>query len=44
MAQLFMATRGSYLHISMVKFWGASRNVIFMQFSNNIDGFRQNDS
>ena len=39
-----MATRGSYVHNSMVKISGASWNVSFMQFSQNIDGFRQNDS
>ena len=27
----------------MVKFLGASENVSFMQFSENIDGFRQNN-
>ena len=39
-----MATRGSYVHNSMAKFSGASRNLNFMQFSLNIDGFRPNDS
>ena len=38
-----MATRGSYVRNSMVKFFGASQNVSFMQFSQNIDGFTQND-
>ena len=33
-----MATRGSYVHNY------APENVSFMQFSQNIDGFRQNDS
>ena len=41
-----MATRGSYVHISMV--WENSRghpdNVSFMQFSMKIDGFEQKDS
>ena len=38
-----MATRGRYMYVdnSMVRFSGASRNVSFMQFSQNIDGFRQ---
>ena len=40
-----MATRGSYVHISMGEFSGASRyNVSFMQFSTKIDGFEQKDS
>ena len=39
-----MAIRGSYVHNSMVKFGGYRENVSFMQFSQNIDGFRQNDS
>ena len=38
----FMDTRGSYVHNSMVRFSGASQ--CFMQFSQNIDGFRQNES
>ena len=38
-----MATRGSYVHNSMETFWGASRKISFMQFSQNIDGFRRND-
>ena len=25
-------------------FWGHPENVSFMQFSQNVDGFRQNDS
>ena len=28
--QQFMATRGSYVHNSMVKFWGHPENVSFM--------------
>ena len=40
-----MATRGSYVHISL---WENSRghpdNVSFMQFSTKIDGFEQKDS
>ena len=37
-----MASRGSYVHNSMVEFSGASRNFVsFMQFSQKIDGFRQ---
>ena len=40
-----MATRGSYVHNSMAELSGASqKNVSFMQFSQKIDGFRQNDS
>ena len=39
-----MATRGSYVHNSMVEFSGASQNVSFMEFPQNVDGFRQNDS
>ena len=39
-----MATRGSYVHNSMVEFSGHPKNVRFMQFSLNIDGFGQNDS
>ena len=39
-----MATRGSYVHNFMETFWGASRKISFMQFPQNIDGFRQNDS
>ena len=44
MVKPFMASRGSSEHYSMVKFSGASQNVNFMQFSQNSDGFRQNDS
>ena len=40
-----MATRGSYVHISI---WENSRGhpdkISFMQFSTKIDGFEQNDS
>ena len=39
-----MATRGSYVHISMGEFSGASDNISFMQFSTKIDGFEQKDS
>ena len=42
-----MATRGSYVHNSMVEFsgfWGHPENFCFMQFSQKIDGFRQKDS
>ena len=41
-----MATRGSYVHNSMVEFGGGGHpgNVSFMQFSPKIDGFRQKDS
>ena len=40
-----MTTRGSYVHNSMVNFSGASRKYYsFMQFSQNMDGFWQNDS
>ena len=36
-----MATRGSYVHNSMVEFSGHPENISFMQFSQKIDGFRQ---
>ena len=36
-----MATRGSYVHISMGEFSGHPDNVSFMQFSTKIDGFEQ---
>ena len=39
-----MATRESYVHNSMETFSGASRKISFMQFSQNIDGFRRKDS
>ena len=40
-----MATRGSYVHNSMVIFFlGHPENASFMQFSQNIEIFRQNDS
>ena len=40
-----MATRGSYVHISVVEiFGGIPKNVSFMHFSQKIDGFRQKDS
>ena len=39
-----MATRESYVHNSMVTFSGASRKYLFYQFSQNIDGFLQNES
>ena len=39
-----MATRGSYVHNSIGEFRGHPESVSFMQFSQNIDGFRQNDS
>ena len=39
-----MTTRGSYVHKPMVKFWGHPEMFLFLQFSQNIDGFRQNDS
>ena len=42
--QQSMATRGSYVHNPVVKLSGASQNVSFMQFSQNIDGFRQSNS
>ena len=36
-----MATRGSYVHNSMVRnFRGHPKNVSFMQFSQKINGFR----
>ena len=39
-----MATRGSYVHISMENSRGHPDNVSFMQFSTKIDGFEQKDS
>ena len=39
-----MATRGSYVHISMGELSGHPDNISFMQFSTKIDGFEQNDS
>ena len=39
-----MATRGSFVHNSMVEFRGHPKNVSFMQFSQRVDGFRQKDS
>ena len=39
-----MATRGSYVHISMGEFSRHPDNVSFMQFSTKIDGFEQKDS
>ena len=39
-----MAIRGSYVQKSMLQFSGASRKFQFIQFSLDIDGFRQNDS
>ena len=39
-----MATRGSYVHNSMVEVLGASQFFFFLQFSQKIDGFRQQDS
>ena len=41
-----MATRGSYAHNAMMvwKFWGIPKNVRFMQFFQNTESFRQNDS
>ena len=39
-----MATRGSYVHISMGEFSGHPDNISFMQFSTKIDGFEQKDS
>ena len=39
-----MATRRSYVHNYMVHFWGHPENVSFTQFSQNINGFRQNYS
>ena len=38
-----MATRGSYVHISMGEIGGID-NISFMQFSTKIDGFEQKDS
>ena len=42
--QQFMTTRGSYEQMSMVKLWRHPENYSFMQFSQNTDGFRQDDS
>ena len=39
-----MTTRGSYVHEPKVKFSGASQKCYFLQISQNIDGFRKNDS
>ena len=39
-----MATRGSYVHISMGELSGNPDNISFMQFSTKIDGFEQKDS
>ena len=39
-----MATRGSYVHNSVVKFSGHPENVSFMQFSQNFDDLEQNAS
>ena len=39
-----MATKGSSVHNSMVNSRGHPENINFMQFAQNIDGFRQNDS
>ena len=39
-----MATRESYVHICGIIFGGISKMFSFMQFSQNIDGFRQNNS
>ena len=40
-----MATRGSYVHISMGDInGGIPTNISFMQFSTKIDGFEQKDS
>ena len=40
-----MATRGSYVHISMgIILGGHPDNISFMQFSTKIDGFEQKDS
>ena len=38
-----MATRGSYVHNSMVTFSGHPENFSFMKLSQNIDGFRNSD-
>ena len=39
-----MTTRGSYVHKPVVNFRGHPKNVSFMQFYQNVDGFGQNDS
>ena len=43
----WLATRGRYVHVHkpiMVKISGASQKCYIFQFSQNMDGFRQNDS
>ena len=40
----WFTTRGSYTHKPMVRFGGHPENVSFLQFSQNIDDFKQNDS
>ena len=40
-----MATRGSYVHNSMVEYYrGHPDNISFMQFSQKMYGFRQKES
>ena len=39
-----MATRGHYVHNSMVECLGHPENVTFMQFYQKTDGFRLKDS
>ena len=39
-----MATRGAMYITLWLIFFGYPENAIFIQFTQNIDGFRQNDS
>ena len=39
-----MATRGSYVHNSMVDYRGHPDNISFMQCSQKVYGFRQKES
>ena len=39
-----MATRESYVHITMGRILGGIPIISFMQFSTKIDGFKQKDS
>ena len=40
-----MTTRGSYVHKSMVEiFGGILKMLVLCNFSQKVDGFRQNDS
>ena len=39
-----MATRGSYVHNSMVEVSGDIPKMLVLYIAQNIDGFRENDS